>query len=319
MRILVVGCTGFVASHLTAALRVQFPGSVIYGASRGAPAASIMVRLHGHLALDLICEEEVRRAISVLQPDVTFHLATPRGGNLAHLLNLHVVGTANLLRAIRECGPLGARTLVVGSAAEIGSSSPPDLSLSETAPCCPADDYGIAKQAQSLLAQADGLRFRQPIVRIRLFNLLGPGCPQTLLPGRCAYLLASKAVRLNSEPLQFGSLAALRDYTDVRDICEALALAAHHGEAGRLYHVGSGQALSGLEIVRQLLAIAAPHTGPLIFYEDKGVPPMIPIQRADSAVAHQELGWRPKIDLNQSLNDMWQQALIDAQLLDRAE
>src|SRR5262249_17292588 len=117
----------------------------------------------------------------------------------------------------------------------------------------------------------------------------------------CVHLLAQQALVPHSAPLAFGNLSAQRDYTDVRDACEALALAARQGRPGCLYHVGTGRALSGREIVRGLLAVAEPHTGPLTFEEREEEPPAVPVQCVDPTLAAKELDWRPRIALEQSL------------------
>ena len=310
-RILIVGCTGYVGSNLIPALRAHLPGALLFGTSRGEPSSSLLEQLDGHTRLDLTDAEQVDNAVAALRPDVTVHLASPRAGDLAHLLHLYVTGLANLLRAVREHALPSALTLVVGSSAEIGYCLPTDLPLAESAPCRPIDDYGIAKQTQALLAQAAGVRYLQPVIRVRLFNLLGPGLPASLLPGRCVRLLAQHARGSRTGPIEFGNLSTQRDYTDVRDACEAMALAMRFGSPGRLYHVGTGQSLSGTEIVQGLINAGSRQLPAVAFSEADGDPPYLPIQRADSTLARQELGWQPRISLQQAFADMWEQALSE--------
>jgi nucleoside-diphosphate-sugar epimerase len=300
----VTGCTGYVGSHLIPLLRDRVPNGRIFGASRGLPAPDTARLLDEHVCLDLTNEQGVCKAITVLQPDLVIHLASPRFGSLAELLRTNVAGLDNLLRAVR-CQSVPTLTVVIGSAAEIGRCLPEELPLRETAVCRPVDDYGIAKHAQSLLSQAAYLRFGQAVIRVRLFNLLGPGLPETLLPGRCVRLMAENANVPGSARLAFRNLTARRDYTDVRDACAAITLAARHGVPGKLYHIGSGRSLSGIEIVRGLAAAAGAVTDGIEQEVTPGDPPLVPDQRSESMLASRELGWRPQVTLTQSFEDMW--------------
>ena len=310
-RILVAGCTGTIGSHLLPVLRAQFPGARLFGVSRGAPNSQIAAALDAHFPLDLIREDEVNTVVAAVRPDVTIHLASPRMGSLIQMLHSHVDGMANLLKAVRDHAGPRSLSVVVGSAAEIGRCLHDELPLRESAVCRPLDDYGVAKQAQAVFAQAIGERYGQAVVRVRLFNLLGPGLPPTLLSGRCVRLLAQNALVPDSVPFTFGSLSAVRDYTDVRDVCEALALAVRRGRPGRLYHIGTGNALSGTAVVRGLMAAAGSHMLPLNLIECDDCPPVIPIQSADSTLARKDLGWQPRLEPCQSFTDMWRHALAE--------
>jgi nucleoside-diphosphate-sugar epimerase len=128
--------------------------------------------------------------------------------------------------------------------------------------------------------------------------------PASLLPGRCAALLR-QTPRGSQEPLRFRALDTQRDYVDVRDACEALVLALERGRPGALYHVGSGMAIRGRAIVRHLLAAAHAEKGELRYEESAEGPPTVPLQVADARLAMSELGWQPRIALEQSIEDLW--------------
>jgi GDP-4-dehydro-6-deoxy-D-mannose reductase len=195
--------------------------------------------------------------------------------------------------------------IVVGSSAELGAATGDGRPLDETAPCRPLDDYGVSKLAQSAIAAAAFLRHGQHVVRVRLFNLVGPDLPESLLPGRCARALARVVAGGGGGHLSFGDLETRRDYVDIRDACRAIALALERGAAGELFHVGSGVAVSGREIVSRLVAEAREETGPVTFDEKVAGLPTVPTQQADPGHAKHALGWRPEIPLDRSLRDLW--------------
>ena len=305
-KILVTGCTGFIARYLVPTLKHSLVHSTIIGTSRGELESGS--DLDEHIVADLANAAEVRRLVQRTKPSAVFHLASQRSGDLNGCLATNVGGTANLLDALREEVGTHIRVVVVGSAAEIGFCEPRDLPVNEDAVPCPVDAYGIAKLAQSLWAQAQWRRFEQSVVRMRLFNLVGPEMPEALLLGRCARLLAEKVSSGCRSALEFGDLSTSRDYTDVRDVCRALILGLEKGTDGRLYHIGSGRAETGRALVQALIEGAKPSIEHIEFQETAGHS-SVPIQVADASRAWRELGWRAEISLEESLSDLWQVAL----------
>jgi GDP-4-dehydro-6-deoxy-D-mannose reductase len=243
----------------------------------------------------------VRAVVERVRPDAVFHLAARRDGGLPELLEHNAVATDVLLSALRAHDP-SVPVVVVGSAAEIGHVEPDENPLGEDARCRPLDAYGISKLAQAAVAQAAFLQHGQPVVRVRLFNLLGPRLPATLLPGRCVELLA---VHTADQPLRFRDLSARRDYLDVRDAVNGLVRALERGTPGTLYHLGSGQAHSGREVVEALIA-AAHEAGSFRYEESLPSPPTASLQVSDPRRAGRELEWAPAIPFDRSIREMWQ-------------
>lgn len=302
-RIWITGCTGTIGPWLIPALRRHLPGAHLTGTALR-PADETALGLDEMLPADVRDEAAVRQTIDRVRPDRIIHLASRRAGELPELLAVQVLGTRNVLQAALErLGP-AARVLVVGSAAEIGFVETAEMPLAETCTCRPVDAYGVTKLAQAALAHAYSFAHRHHVVRARLFNLLGPGVPASLLPGRCAALLR-QTPRGTKQPLTFRALDTQRDYVDVRDACEALVLALERGRPGALYHVGSGLAIRGRTIVEHLLAAARAEKGELRYEESAEGPPTVPLQVADARLAMSELGWQPRILLEQSIGDLW--------------
>jgi GDP-4-dehydro-6-deoxy-D-mannose reductase len=295
-RVLVTGCTGFIARHLIPELRRELPQAHLIGVAHEATGAH--AGLDQADVVDLRDGDALRDLIARTAPDAVVHLAARRDGTLGELLDLNAVVTDRLLTVLRESST-PARVVVAGSSAEIGSPECGDAPLAETVRCRPIDAYGIAKLAQSAVAEAAFLRFAQPVVRVRIFNLLGPGLPSSLLPGRCVAMLAERV----AAPLPFRDLGTGRDYLDVRDAARALAAALVRGAAGALYHVGSGRARSGREVVEALIAASGLAVG---YQETMPSPRTVPVQIADASRAARELGWTPQIPFEQSIRDMWE-------------
>src|SRR5262245_34729062 len=161
-RVLVTGCTGFIARHLIPELRRTVPGARLIGvAHEAAEAGPGLDEAH---VLDLRDRDAMRDLLAGTAPDAVVHLAARRDGELRELLEHNVVVTDQLLAALRDSSQT-ARVVVVGSSAEIGSPDCADAPLAETVRCRPIDAYGVAKLAQSAVAEGAFLRFAQPVVR----------------------------------------------------------------------------------------------------------------------------------------------------------
>ncbi len=303
--VLITGCNGYVGSHLVPFLKEKWAKSTLVGVGKRAKPESLIKGLDHYYSIDLCSKSSVENLIATVQPNIIIHLASQRFGSLQDLLDNNVVATDHLLEAVRRLRGPEKQIILIGSSAEIGYCSPNDLPLTEHFLCQPVDPYGISKLAQSTLAKAAYLRYNQNIVRLRLFNLIGPGLPSTLLSGRCVQLLA--AIAANKEPktvLKFGDLSTQRDYIDVRDVCYAILLAMKSNHSGKLYHIGSGKMTSGQALIELLIA----ESGLDVQYQSQPMNPntfSVPAQAADLSLVRKKLSWTPTISLKDSVSDMW--------------
>jgi GDP-4-dehydro-6-deoxy-D-mannose reductase len=90
------------------------------------------------------------------RPDAVYHLAaqsypTASWQRPIEILETNVIGTANLLEAVRRLGA-NVRVLGAGSSAEYGAVDPERTPISESAPLLPLHPYGVSKVATDLLA-----------------------------------------------------------------------------------------------------------------------------------------------------------------------
>lgn len=293
---LVTGATGFLGRPLLDAL-VGSDGSggrIVTVGRRRPPDWSA----ESFIQADLTDSQSVRAAIDQADPSVVFHLAgkTPPADPGA-LYESNSVATALLLDALRERGR-PARVILAGSAAELGPVAVEALPVDESYPCRPESPYGLSKW----LASCAGLAARPPleVMVARIFNPIGPGTPESQSLGRFAARLSDPS----AGDLSVGCLDTRRDFVDVRDVARALIALARQGQAGLIYHVGTGVSQrvgDGLERLHRLSGERvrvtvdpdrAANTGP----SDS---------RADIRRIVEHTGWRPKISWEESLEDLW--------------
>lgn len=293
---LVTGGAGFLGRHLVNQLRETCGEHVeICFLGRrsipGWPAARFF-------QADLDDPSSIARAIARVSPDVVFHLAarTPPA-DAPSLYRTNVGGTLALIRALREL-ERPSRLLTVGSAAELGPVPPHLLPVAEDCPCRPDGPYGLSKWFASRATIEAPLPVEGLVAR--LFNPIGPGLPTTQAFGRFAQLLATEG----ADPvlLRTGNLSSRRDFTDVRDVANALVALALRGGAGRIYHVGRGDSTTIRSGLEQLVALS----GRRALIEADPAPPAGPADsRADISAITKDTGWTPKITISQSLGDLW--------------
>ncbi|WP_327731190.1 NAD-dependent epimerase/dehydratase family protein [Streptomyces sp. NBC_00487] len=238
MRILVLGSTGYLGTHVVEGLRA-LPGVLVLGGGR-APTAE-------H-AIDLatVRREELAKTLASAAPDTVINCAGATGGDPVTLAEVNARGPAVLCAALREAAP-GARLVHLGSAAEYGPGVP-DVRVTESAATRPLAPYGATKLAGTVAVTTSGL----DAVVLRVGNPVGPGAPPTGLPGRIAGLLRTAGPDPDAV-LPLGDLSAHRDFVDVRDVARAVSLAATApGPLPPILNIGGGRAVPVREVVRGL-------------------------------------------------------------------
>jgi len=239
------------------------------------------------------------------KPQVVYHLAgaadvggswsSPRETFLANAL-----GTLNVLEAARGAG--AERVLAVTSADVYGRVTEDELPLGEDRPLRPVSPYAASKVAADAIAQQAWLGHRLPVIRVRAFNHLGPGQSDRFVAPSLAARIARNE-RDGGDEVPIGNMTPLRDVTDVRDVVRAYRLLIEHGEAGGVYNVCRGVAVSVKEIAEELMAMAA---RPMHLVSDPALqrPVDIPVLVGDNSLLRRTTGWEPTIPLSTTLADV---------------
>lgn len=293
MRILVLGATGYLGTHVVDRLRTR-PGVRVLVGGRS-PAADVWVDLAAHRAQD------VAAVLAAAEPDAVVNCAGATGGDAVTLAEVNARGPAVLCAALREAAP-GARLVHLGSAAEYGPTDP-GVRVTESAATRPAGPYGATKLAGTVAVTASGL----DAVVLRVGNPVGPGAPPTGLPGRLAALLADAGDDPEAA-LRLGDLSAHRDFVDVRDVARAAELAVSaEGPLPPVLNIGGGDARPVRELVRTL-ADTAGFRGRIVEEEEAGGSArsaQVSWQCSDITAAHDALGWSPAHSLAASAAALW--------------
>jgi GDP-4-dehydro-6-deoxy-D-mannose reductase len=289
MRALVTGASGFVGPHLVAHLRAA--GDDVVGLEDG--------------VVEVCDPDAVTAWLERRQPEVVYHLAgwADVGGSWAapqEAFRVNAEGTLNVLQAALAAGC--RRVLVVSSADVYGIVDEAGLPITERHPLRPVSPYAVSKVAADYLGLQAWLGRGLEVVRVRAFNHLGPGQSDRFVAPAIASRIAANE-RDGSDEIPVGNLAARRDLTDVRDVVRAYRLLVEAGEPGEAYNVCSGRDVAISELADRLIAMA---TRPmrLVVDPERHRPVDVPVLRGDPTKIEAATGWKPEIDLDQTLADV---------------
>jgi GDP-4-dehydro-6-deoxy-D-mannose reductase len=255
-----------------------------------------------HIA-DITDANRIKALVREIRPDSVFHLAgLTYSAQLQGLLAVNVIGTQVLLESLAEA-ELNPFVMVAGSAAEYGRVSSSDLPIREEAALRPLSPYGLSKTTQDMLAFQYAMRLGLRVVRVRTFNLTGPGEPDTLVCSAFAKQIAEIEAGRREPFIETGNLKTVRDFIDVRDAAVAYALLADKAEGGEAYNVCSGKGTVIGEILSTLIGLSKISVR-IKEREERRTPWDVPEQAGDCTKLRKATGWLPRIALEQSLAAM---------------
>jgi len=256
----------------------------------------------------------VRELVAECQPGAIFHLAafSSPSKSLDHpdqglLTNLAM--TLNLLEAVRHEGP-DATVVLIGSGQVYGDA--PKLPITESEPLEPGNPYAVGKAASEMLGRQYADAFGLRVVCLRPFNHTGPGQSDEYVVSSLARQVAeAEAAGLTEMTLRTGNPESRRDFTDVRDVVRAYALAAELD--GGAFNVCSGRSAS----VAELVELVAEHARIPVHHEVD--PARLRAHDArDMCGSHDRLtaatGWKPDISLDRTIRDTldwWREQLAE--------
>jgi GDP-4-dehydro-6-deoxy-D-mannose reductase len=305
-RLLVTGATGFVGSHLRAALRSAFPDTILIAAGQGDAAPGWDERV----PLDLADSEACRACIATARPDAVVHLAAIAAVADSFraplpVWQVNLMGTLALAEAVLALAPEAA-FLHASSAEVYGLSFQDGTPLAEDAPLRPSNPYAASKAAADLALGEMALRGLR-VIRLRPFTHTGPGQTEAFVVPAFARQAARIAAGLQPPVLHVGALDRWRDFLDVRDVCAGYVAALRHAgdcPPGAAFNLASGQPRRIGDVLEALLRLAG--IAPRIEIEAARLRPTDVLRTVgDATAARDQLGWQPAIPWEETLASVY--------------
>lgn len=300
---LVTGGAGFIGSHLVTAL-VHAGKRVRVIDNRATETAEIGrdgFEKVDWMRADITDDAALTRAMQDVE--CVFHLAAiasvPR--SIENPVPTHTVNVTGTLQVLQAAVKAGARRVVYSASSSAYGDQPAERKNESLVPQ-PLSPYAVSKLAGELYCQAFFHSYGLETVALRYFNVFGPrqdprGAYAAVIPRFIT------AIRLGETPVIYGDGLQTRDFTYVANVVAANLLAADAPHAaGRVFNIGSGEAVDLLTLVSQLSQLAGRAIVPR--FEPSRVGD-VRHSLADISQAHDVLGYRPAVGITEGLQRTW--------------
>jgi CDP-glucose 4,6-dehydratase len=309
--VLVTGAQGFVGSWLAERLldtgaRVVVPRRDVEPESRF-HSDGIEERCVIAFA-DLFDHQALVRILNEHDVSAVFHLAAQTIVGTANRSPLstfetNVRGTYNLLEACRVVGGLVDTIVVASSDKAYGGHD--ELPYREDFALNPTYPYDVSKACTDLIARSYAHTYGLPVAVTRLANVYGGGDVNW---SRIVPYTARALVR-GERPVIRSDGRPERDYLYVEDAVDSyLAIAEsldREEHCGRAWNAGWGQPHAVSTVVERLIEVSGRGVEPDV--RGAGTPAgEIDRQYLDSTAIRKELGWEPRVGLDEGLRRAWE-------------
>ena len=296
MKILITGGTGFIGSHVCNLLISQGHQVVVVDNLSHSTTDSISSKTE-FIKADLLDQSALEKILPGV--DAVIHMASLIEVSESVLKPVefaenNIIGTVKLLEAMKNTGVkkivFSSSACIYGKPKKIPIVEDDRLGLQE-------NPYGLTKISMEQFCMLYHLLYNFDVTILRYFNPYGPGenhSPEThAIPNFIKAILAKQKV-----PLFWGG-EQTRDFIYIDDLVKAhilpLNLTGLH-----IYNVGSEIGVKVIDVIKKIFEIV----GYKVEIEDKGERKGdVPILVASSQKIKNELGWEPKVALEEGLKN----------------
>jgi GDP-4-dehydro-6-deoxy-D-mannose reductase len=309
MRILISGISGFTGSHLADYFLAKGEHE-IFGTIKWRSNRENIRHIEDRITLvdcDIRDAFAMKTVLQTCKPDHIFHLAAqsyvPFSWRVPQeTLHTNIIGELNLFECVREL-KIDPMIHIAGSSEEYGLVFPHELPITEANPLRPLSPYAVSKVAQDLLGFQYFKSYGLKIVRTRAFNHTGPRRGDVFVTSNFAKQLVEIKCGKREPVLRVGNLEAVRDFTDVRDVARAYALALEKGIPGEVYNIASGKGIKIRDLLDKLVALS----GAEIHIEQDPSrlrPSDVELLTGSAEKFKKATGWKQEIPLDKTLEDL---------------
>lgn len=311
MKVLITGVTGMVGSHLAEYVLREQPGVEVHGLVRWRSPMDNIASIREQLTLHLGDLRDLNSLILILQkvrPDWIFHLAAQSYVDAsfvapADTLHTNVIGTTNLLDALRVTGLTETRVHICSSSEVYGQVREDEVPIKESNPFRPASPYAVSKVGEDMIAAQYFLSYKLKTIRTRMFTHTGPRRGDVFAESSFARQIAAIEAGQQTTPVRVGNLNSVRTIADARDAVRAYWLLLEKCTPGEVYNIGGSRTMLVGEILDALAAMASV---PIRHVVDPALirPSDVTLQIPDTSKFSSESGWQPVIPFEKTMEDL---------------
>jgi len=297
VKILVTGGAGFIGSHvvdayITAGHEVAVLDNMSTGREANVNSTAQAYRV------DVRDLEKVHGAVASFKPEVISHHAAqsevPRSvADPGYDAQVNIVGGLNILKAAVDNG---VRKVIFSSTGGALYGEPDVVPADEDHPIRPLSPYGTSKYSFEQYLAMFQRTFDLNFTTLRYANIYGARQDFFAEEGRVVAIFASRMIE--GKPVTIdGDGNQSRDMLHVGDVAMANIAALEHGDGGT-YHVSTGIPVTINDLFRKLALLTEYKLEPRFGPARKGDVYRIAL---DNTRAAEQLGWRPRILLEEGL------------------
>jgi len=303
-KVVVIGSNSFSGSDFVDLL-LEKGGYTVAGVSRSSEKSSLFLPYKRHQGKNFRFFQadlnhhfrELCRFLSEFQPDYIVNFAAqsevaPSWAHPEHWFQTNAVALTRLANFLKDLQCL-KRYVHISSPEVYGTC---EGVVTESAPLNPSTPYAASKAAGDLSLFTFYKNFGLPLVMIRATNVYG--AHQQLFK-----IIPRSLIRLHTKEVieLHGGGKAVKSYIHIRDVSEGELLAMEKGRIGEIYHLSPDQGVAVRDVVERLCQVLRADFS----RATREVEERLGQDKAyiiDSTKARKELGWMPKISIEEGLS-----------------
>ena len=323
-KILITGITGQVGSQLAdyvlqntlydvvGMMRWQEPMDNLYHLTERINRKD---RISLHYA-DLNDYSALTRMIKRVRPDYISHLAAQSYPKTSfdipiETLQTNIIGTANLLEAIRQQKEADGYDPVVHicSSSEVYGRAKPGVPLAEETPFHGASPYSISKIGTDYLGRFYGEAYAVRTFVTRMGTHSGPRRSDVFFESTVAKQIALIEAGYQSPEIRVGNLSSTRTFQDARDAVRAYFLLLEASAQGKVacgdyFNIAGEEAFQLPDVIKILLGFSTRSDIKVVTDEERLRPIDADYQMFDNAKIRAAIDWRPEIPAKRMFEDL---------------
>lgn len=306
---LITGAAGFIGSHLTRRLIKE--GWQVVGLDNFCDFYDPQIKRRraeqlaeaGPFTLiegDIRDADTVDRTFAAHQPQLVVHIAAMAGVRPSierpkYYTEVNLDGTVNVLNAC--VGHKAGKLLFASSSSVYGNNE--KVPFAEDDPVeKPISPYAATKRAGELICHTYWHLYRLPIFCLRFFTVFGPSQRPDLAIAKFMRLMR------DGKPIpMYGDGTMSRDFTYVDDIVEGIMAAAARCDRYGIYNLGGHSPVTVKQLIEAIERVSGTKAN---IDQQPEQPGDVRRTYADLTRSRQELGFEPRVSLEEGLARQWQ-------------
>jgi len=314
----ITGITGMVGSHLADFL-INNTDWKIFGLARWNDSFENIEHLSDEINKkerieiiygDLNDLSSLLVAVEKSKPDYVFHLAAQSYPHTSfdspgETLQTNIIGTSNLLEAIKKSPYKNSIIHVCASSEVFGRVSSDKLPINEECSFHPASPYAISKVGTDLVGRYYAEAYGMTIMTTRMFTHTGPRRGDVFSESTFAKQIAMIEVGMQEPKIYVGNLESLRTYADVRDAVKAYyMLVTVNPIGGEYYNIGGSYTCKIGDMLNYLIGKSTIDNIEIVIDPERLRPIDADLQIPDTSKFKNHTGWSPEISFEKTMDDL---------------